>query len=95
MMAGKEEELMDLGLPVAFYADLNGVFAAAWVAMGALVFWYRSYDRVALLVAFFLVTYGLIFFDPIAPEFLAKEYHSLELPVAVSKNAAASAVTAL
>jgi hypothetical protein len=80
-----EEELMDLGLPVALYAafdaTLNGMFVAVWVAIGALVFWHRSNDRMALLVAFFLVTFGPISFGPIAPEFLAHEYHTLELPV--------------
>jgi hypothetical protein len=76
---------MDLGLSVAFYAafdaTLNGVFVAVWVAVGVLVFWHRSDDRMALLVAFFLVTFGPISFGPIAPEFLAHEYHTLELPV--------------
>jgi len=86
LMPGRSgEELMDLGLPVAFYAAfdavLNGVFVAVWVAVGALVFWHRSNDRIALLVALFLVTFGPISFGPIAPEFLAEEYHTLELPV--------------
>jgi hypothetical protein len=79
------EELMDLGLSVAFYAafdaTLNSVFVAVWVAVGALVFWHRSDDLMALLVALFLVTFGPISFGPIAPEFLAHEYHALELPV--------------
>ncbi len=85
LMAGDREQLMDLGLPVAFYAAfdavLNGVFVTVWVAVGVLVFWHRSNDRMALLVALFLVTFGPISFGPIAPEFLAHEYHALKLPV--------------
>jgi hypothetical protein len=85
MPGSSEEELMDLGFPVALYAAfdavLNGVFVTVWVAVGALVFWHRSDDRMALLVALFLVTFGPISFGPIAPEFLAHEYHTLELPV--------------
>ena len=85
LMPGDREQLMDLGLPVAFYAAfdavLNGVFVTVWVAIGALIFWHRSNDRMALLVALFLVTFGPISFGPIAPEFLAHEYHALELPV--------------
>jgi hypothetical protein len=85
LMAGNEEELMELGLPVALYAAfdaiLNGIFVAVWVAVGALVFWHRSNDRMALLVAFFLVTFGPISFGPIAPEFLAEHYEALEVLV--------------
>ena len=85
LMAGNAEQLMDLGLPVALYAAfdavLNGVFVTVWVAVGTLVFWHRSNDRMALLVALFLVTFGPISFGPIAPEFLAHKYHALELPV--------------
>jgi hypothetical protein len=48
---------------------------------GALVFWHRSNDRMALLAAFFLVTFGPISFGPIAPEFLAEHYEALEVLV--------------
>ena len=85
LMTGSEEELMQLGLPVGLYAafdaTLNGIFVAIWVAVGVLIFWHRSNDRMALLVAFFLVTFGPTSFGPIAPEFLAHEYHTLELLV--------------
>ncbi len=85
MPGSSEEGLMDLGLPVALYAAfdavLNGIFVGVWVAVGALIFWHRSNDRMALLVALFLVTFGPISFGPIAPEFLAHAYHALELPV--------------
>ncbi len=85
MPGNAEEELMDLGVPVPLYAAfdavLNGVFVAIWVSVGALIFWHRSNDRIALLVALFLVTFGPISFGPIAPEFLAEEYHALELLV--------------
>jgi hypothetical protein len=85
LMPSDGDELMDLGLPVTLYAafdaTLNGVFVAVWVAVGALVFWHRSNDRMALLAAFFLVTFGPISFGPIAPEFLAEHYEALEVLV--------------
>ncbi len=47
--------LRELGLSVGFYAafdaTINAVFITAWLAVGALIFWRRSDDRVALLVS--------------------------------------------
>jgi hypothetical protein len=78
-------ELGELGLSVGFYAAfdaaINSVFVAVWLAVGALIFWCRSGDWVALLVAFFLVIYGPLAFGPGAPNFLATEYPVLWLPV--------------
>jgi len=79
------QELEDLGLSVGFYAAfdaaINGVFVAVWLAVGAMVFWRRSDDWVALLVALFLVTYGPMSFGPVAPGFLAEEYPALWWPI--------------
>ncbi len=78
-------ELGELGLSVGFYAAfdaaINSVFVAVWLAVGALIFWRRSDDRMALLVALFLATYGPMSFGPVAPDFLAEKYPALWLPV--------------
>jgi hypothetical protein len=74
-------QLQELRLSVGFYATfdavVNGIFVAVWLAVGALIFWQRSDDRVALLIALFLVTFGPMSFGPWAPSFLAKEYPGL------------------
>ena len=79
-------ELENLGLSVGFYAAfdaaINVVFVAVWLGVGAVIFWRRSDDRMALLVALFLVTYGPMSFGPVAPDFLAEEYPALWLPIA-------------
>ena len=79
-------ELRELGLSVGFYAVfdavINAVFVVGWIAVGALIFWRRSNDRMALLVAFFLVTFGPMTFGPIpALEVLTAEYPALWSPV--------------
>ncbi len=78
-------ELREAGLSAGFYAAfdvaINAVFVSVWVAVGALIFWRRSDDRIALLVALFLVTYGPMSFGPYAPRFLAEEYPAFRLPV--------------
>ena len=82
---GNVRELENLGLSVGFYAAfdaaINGVFVAAWLGVGALIFWRRSDDWMALLVALFLVTYGPMSFGPVAPAFLAEEYPALWWPI--------------
>jgi hypothetical protein len=78
-------ELREMGLSAGFYAAfdaaINAVFVAVWLAVGALIFWRRSDDRMALLVALFLVTYGPMSFGPFAPVFLAEEYPALWWPI--------------
>jgi hypothetical protein len=55
-------ELEQVGISLGIYAGLSvgvGVLSKlVWVAVGALVFLLRSGDRMALLVAFFLVSFG-------------------------------------
>src|SRR5215204_5128654 len=54
--------LGDIGLSLRSYALLNvvvdKVFQLVWFAVGALIFWRRSDDRMALLVSVFLVSFG-------------------------------------
>src|SRR5215217_9775717 len=51
--------LQDAGLSVSTYALLNvvvhKVFQLVWLVVGALIYWRRSDDRMALLVSMFLV----------------------------------------
>src|SRR3712207_3474983 len=60
--------LGDAGLSVRTYALLNvvvdKVFQLVWFAVGALIFWRRSDDRMALLVSVFLVSFGPVAVDP-------------------------------
>ena len=62
--------LHDAGLSVRTYALLNvivdKVFQLVWFAVGALIFWRRSDDRMALLVSVFLVSFGPVAVDPTA-----------------------------
>jgi hypothetical protein len=59
--------LQDAGLSVRTYALLNvvvgKVFQLVWFAVGALIFWRRSDDRMALLVSAFLVSFGPVSVD--------------------------------
>src|ERR671921_1217707 len=60
--------LQDAGLSVHTYALLNvivdKVFQLVWFAVGALIFWLRSDDRMALLVSLFLITFGPVVVIP-------------------------------
>src|SRR5688572_19122877 len=60
--------LQDVGLSVRSYALLNlaidKVFELVWFAVGALIFWRRSDDQMALLVSVFLVAFGTVTVDP-------------------------------
>ncbi len=60
-------ELGEVGLSVSFFAAyfiaVDIVFTVAWFAVGAVIFWRRSNDRMALFVALFLLTYGGIGFS--------------------------------
>ncbi|HEX2181096.1 MAG TPA: hypothetical protein VHH10_02345 [Rubrobacteraceae bacterium] len=55
-------ELEGLGLSVGFHAAFEVVtttlLAAVWVGVGAVIFWRRADDRMALLVSLMLVTFG-------------------------------------
>lgn len=56
------------------------IFATGYFVVAALIFWRKSNDWMALLLALFLVTFVLIFAD--VPDQLAKAYPALWLPVA-------------
>jgi hypothetical protein len=60
--------LGETGLSLRSYALLNvvvdKVFQLVWFAVGALIFWRRSDDRMALLVSVFLVSFGPVAVDP-------------------------------
>ena len=62
--------LGDIGLSLRSYALLNVVvdkaFQLVFFAVGALIFWRRSDDRMALLTSLFLVSFGPVSVDPTA-----------------------------
>src|SRR5829696_3349977 len=77
--------LQDAGLSVHTYAHLNvvvdKVFQLLWFAVGALIFWRRSDDRMALLVAALLVSFGPVTVDPTAANTLLYSQPAWWLPV--------------
>jgi hypothetical protein len=77
--------LRDTGLSVRSYAISNvvvdKVFQLVWFAVGALIFWRRSDDRVALLTSLFLVTFGTVTVDPTAANSLVSSQPAWWLPV--------------
>src|SRR5215203_3943071 len=76
--------LQDVGLSVSSYALLNvvidKVFELVWFAVGALIFWRRSDDRMALLVSAFLVAFGMAV-DTTAADALVSSQPAWWLPV--------------
>ena len=79
--------LQDAGLSVRTYALLNvivdKVFQLVWFAVGALIFWRRSDDRMALLVSVFLVSFGPVAVDPTAAYTLISSQPAWWLPVRI------------
>ena len=77
--------LRDVGLSVRSYAILNvaidKVFQLVWFAVGAIIFWRRSDDRMALLTSLFLVTFGTIAVDTTDAETLVSSFPAWWLPV--------------
>ena len=77
--------LREVGLSVRSYALLNvvidKVFELVWFAVGALIFWRRSDDRMALLVSLFLVAFGTVTVDPTAANTLISSQPAWWLPV--------------
>ena len=77
--------LRDVGLSVGSYALLNVVidkaFQLVWFAVGALIFWRRSEDRMTLLVSVFLVAFGTVTVDPTAANTLLSSQPAWWLPV--------------
>jgi hypothetical protein len=77
--------LQDAGLSVRTYALLNvvvdKVFQLVWLVVGALIFWRRSDDRMALLVSAFLVSFGPVSVDTTDAEALISSQLAWWLPV--------------
>jgi hypothetical protein len=77
--------LQDVGLSVRSYALLNvaidKVFELVWFAVGALIFWRRSDDQMALLVSVFLVAFGTVTVDPTEANTLISSQPAWWLPV--------------
>jgi hypothetical protein len=77
--------LQDVGLSVRSFALLNvvidKVFELVWLAVGALIFWRRSDDWMALLVSVFLVAFGTVTVDPTAANSLISSQPAWWLPV--------------
>src|SRR5918993_5713029 len=77
--------LGDIGLSVRTYALLNvvvdKVFQLVWFAVGALIFWRRSDDWMAVLVSVFLVSFGPVSVDPTAANTLVSSQPAWWLPV--------------
>ena len=67
--------LREVGLSVRSYALLNvvidKVFQLVWFAVGALIFWRRSDDRMALLTSLYLVAFGTVTVDTTNADALA------------------------
>jgi hypothetical protein len=77
--------LHDAGLSVHTYALLNvvvdKVFQLLWFAVGALIFWRRSDDWMALGVSVFLVSFGPVAVDPTSAYTLISSQPAWWLPV--------------
>jgi hypothetical protein len=77
--------LQDVGLSMRSYAILNviidKVFELVWFAVGAIIFWRRSDDWMALLVSVFLVAFGTVTVDPTAANTLLSSQPAWWLPV--------------
>jgi len=77
--------LREAGLSANSYAFLNvaidKVFQLVWFAVGALIFWRRSDDPMALLVSLFLVAFGTITVDATDADALISAQQAWRLPV--------------
>ncbi len=81
---GELTELEKIGISLEVYAGISigiGVLSKlVWIAVGALVFVLRSGDRMALLVALFLVAFGAATFAPDSVEALVSAHSAWWLP---------------
>ena len=77
--------LRDMGLSVRsyalFYVVVEKIFQLVWFAVGAIIFFRRSEDRMALLVSLFLVTFGPVLVIPTAAYTLISSQPAWWLPV--------------
>jgi hypothetical protein len=76
--------LREVALSLGSYAALSVVvgtfFRSVWLALGALIFWKRSDDRMALLVSLFLVSFGTATFNSEGVEVLVSAHWAWWLP---------------
>src|SRR5918995_1765690 len=77
--------LRDMGLSVRSYSLFNvlveKIFQLVWFAVGAIIFFRRSDDRMALLVSLFLVTFGPVLVIPTVADTLISSQPAWWLPV--------------
>ena len=77
--------LRDMGLSVRsyalFYVVVEKIFQLVWFAVGAIIFFRRSEDRMALVVSLFLVTFGPVSVIPTAAYTLISSQPAWWLPV--------------
>jgi hypothetical protein len=77
--------LRDMGLSVRsyalFYVVVEKMFQLVWFTVGAIIFFRRSEDRIALLVSLFLVTFGPVLVIPTAAYTLISSQPAWWLPV--------------
>jgi hypothetical protein len=77
--------LREMGLSVRsyalFYVVVEKIFQLVWFAVGAIIFFRRSEDRMALLVSLFLVTFGPVLVIPTAAYTLISSQPAWWLPV--------------
>ena len=71
---------ISLGLYVALVVGVETFARLVWVAVGALVFMLRSGDRMALLVAFFLVAFGTATFATTGVDILVSSHPAWWVP---------------
>ncbi|CAA9392382.1 MAG: ATP-binding region, ATPase-like [uncultured Rubrobacteraceae bacterium] len=71
---------LSLGVYAALGVRVGALSKLVWVAMGALVFALRSDDRMALLVAFFLVSFGTATFASESVDVLVSAHDAWWLP---------------
>ena len=76
--------LRDMGLSVRsyalFYVVVEKIFQLVWFAVGAIIFFRRSEDRMALVVSLFLVTFGPVSVIPTAAYTLISSQPAWWLP---------------
>jgi hypothetical protein len=58
------------GLYAALVVGIDAFFKLVWCAVGMLIFWRKSDDRMALLVSLFLITFGTVTFSSTAVDLL-------------------------
>src|SRR5215210_5606850 len=79
------QALREMGLSVRsyalFYVVVEKIFQLVWFAVGAIIFFRRSEDRMALLVSLFLVTFGPVLVIPTAAYTLISSQPAWWLPV--------------